>query len=245
MKRITHTGALSLLALLGVGVCGRTLGAQDSPIELGRKELPKSAVCVVCEANGEGHAEEKPAAGVRYKGKSYYFCNAKEVAEFKKDPESFMPPVLPRTAPELKLKTLDGSAATLADYRGKVVLVDWWATWCKPCIAAMPDVEKLHVKYAPKGFMALGVSIDEDGIRKVKPFLDKRKFTYPIVLDAAGQWKSWSIRAIPAMFLVDKDGRIVRQWTGKVDRNEIEKAVAGLLKWNRLSSYLRGRVSRE
>ena len=204
--------------------------SQDSPVDIGKKELPKTAVCVVCESNGEGHSEEKPAAGVRYKGKSYYFCNAKEVAEFKKDPESFMPPVLPRPATSLKLKLVDGSPASLADYKGKVILVDWWATWCAPCVAGMPDVQKLYTKYADKGFVAAGISIDEEGAKKVKPFLQKKKFTYPILLDDSGQWKSWGIRRIPALFLVDKDGQIVKQWIGKTDKREIESAVDELLK---------------
>jgi peroxiredoxin len=218
--------------LAGIAACG-SLGAetlQATPEEIAKKELPKSAACVVCEANGEGHREEKPVAGVRYKGKSYFFCNTKEVAEFKKDPEAFMPPVLPRVATALKLKSLDGSAASLADYKGKVVLVDWWATWCVPCVAAMPDVQKLHVKYADKGFTAVGISIDEEGAKKVKPFIEKRKFSYPILLDEAGEWKTWGVRAIPAMFLVDRDGQIVKQWTGKVDKKELEKAVVDLLK---------------
>jgi peroxiredoxin/YHS domain-containing protein len=219
----------SLACLVAVTAAGAA-ARQDTPEEIARKELPKTAVCVVCEANGEGHKDEKPAAGVRYKGKSYFFCNAKEVAEFKKDPEAFMPPVLPRPATALKLRKLDGSGASLSDYKGKVVLVDWWATWCVPCVAAMPDVQKLHDKYAEKGFTAIGISIDEEGAKKVKPFIEKRKFSYPILLDDSGQWKIWGVRAIPAMFLVNKEGQIVKQWTGKLDKKEIEKAVTELLK---------------
>ena len=70
--------------------------AQDKPTDIPKAQLPKAAECVVCSAGGAGHEEEKPAAGVMYKGKPYYFCNAKEIAGFKKDPESFIPLPLPR-----------------------------------------------------------------------------------------------------------------------------------------------------
>ena len=83
-------GWLDLL-LMGPGAL-----AQDTPEDIAKKDLPKKATCVVCASNGEGHGEEKPAAGVRYKGKSYFFCNAREAVTFKQDPEAFMPPVLPR-----------------------------------------------------------------------------------------------------------------------------------------------------
>src|SRR5689334_6803956 len=119
------TNTLFMAACLIAGLNHPTRALQDSPVEIPKKELPKAAICAVCEANGEGHKEEKPAAGLRFKGRSYYFCSAKEVAEFKKDPDAFLPPILPRPAPALELATLDGLKASLADYKGKVVLVDW------------------------------------------------------------------------------------------------------------------------
>ena len=79
------------------------------PEEIAKKDLPKKAVCFVCSANGETHGEEKPAAGARYKGKTYYFCNEKEAVAFKQDPEAYMPPVLPRPAPKSLGSTLDGA----------------------------------------------------------------------------------------------------------------------------------------
>src|SRR4051812_2214381 len=84
-----------LLFLLGIPAF-----AQDTPRDIPKNELPNSAVCTVCTANGNAHGPEKPAAGVRYKGNTFYFCNAKEVATFKNDPDSFLPPVLPRPVPK-------------------------------------------------------------------------------------------------------------------------------------------------
>lgn len=215
-----------LFCILGAAAFAR----QDSPVDIPKNELPKAAACVVCAAKGSAHGEEKPAAGVRYKGKSYYFCGVKEVAEFMKDPESFMPPLLPRPAPAFSFKNLAGESVKLADLKGKVVVVDFWATWCKPCIETMPEMQKLYDKHADKGMTVLGVSIDEEGEKKVKPFLSKRKFTYPIVLDSDSTWKAFGVHAIPAVFLIDKDGQIVKQWTGKPDKKEVESAILALTK---------------
>jgi peroxiredoxin/YHS domain-containing protein len=215
--------SLLLVAALGAKA------AQDTPVEIPKGDLPKTAACIVCDASGPAHGPEKPAAGVRYKGKAYYFCNKGEVATFMKEPEAFMPPVLPRQATPLDVTTLDGKKASLADFKDKVVLVDFWATWCKPCVAAMPDLQKLHDKLAPKGFSVVGVSLDENGAKSVKPFLDKRKFSYPILLDQKEVWKRWGVRSIPAMFLIDKNGQVVRQWVGKADKKDVEKAVIELL----------------
>ena len=109
MKNTIKTTLAALLALTVMGA--RTL--QDNPIEIAKKDLPKTATCVVCKANGEGRKEEKPAAGVRYKGQTFYFCNVKEVAEFSKDPDAFLPPVLPRPAPVIALEEVLGLAAVV------------------------------------------------------------------------------------------------------------------------------------
>ena len=202
------------------------LAGQDAPVEIPKGDLPKKAVCAIC----VGEGEEAVNAGFRYKGKSFYLCNTKEKELFKADPDAYVPPVLPRPAGSLPLTTLDGSKKSLADYKGKVVLVDFWATWCAPCVKVMPDLQKLHDKLSKKGFAVLGVSVDEEGAKKVKPFVEKRKFTYPILIDESGGWKKWGVQSIPALFLVDKEGQIVKQWAGKVDHKELEKSVAELLK---------------
>ena len=91
-------------------------------------------------------------------------------------------------------------------------------------------MQKLHDKYASKGLTVLGVSIDEEGKKKVRPFIAKRKFSYSILIDDQNIWKAYNVKAIPALYLVDKDGQIVKQWTGKPDKKEVETAVSGLLK---------------
>ena len=96
----------------------------------------------------------------------------------------------------------------------------------------MPALQKLHDKYSAKGFSVVGISIDEEGAKKVKPFLAKRKFTYPILLDLDTKspvWKAFGVHGVPALFLIDRNGQIVRQWTGKVNHKEVEKSVAELV----------------
>ena len=199
---------------------------QDAPIDIAKGELPKEAECTVCSTNGESHGPEKPAAGVRYKGKSFYFCSTKEVSTFKSDPEAFVPPVLPRPAPKLSGTLLDGSSVNLDAYKGKVVLIDFWATWCKPCVDAMPHISKLAKEFGDKGFTVLGVSIDEEP-NKVAPFVKKRKIEYPIVLDdkKTPSWQSFKVSGIPALFLVDREGQIIAQWRGKIKASDVEAAV--------------------
>jgi thiol-disulfide isomerase/thioredoxin len=199
--------------------------AQEKPQRVTGK-LPAKALCLICSEGGESE-EEKPAGAVAYKGKTYYFCNKGEITKFLKDPDVYLPAVLPRPAPSFNLKTPSGDFINLESLKGKVVLVDFWATWCKPCIASMPDVQKLHEKYQSKGLMVLGVSIDDDGPKKVVPFLakSKTKFTYPILLDPTGAaWKAWGVKVIPFLALV-KDGQIIQQWSGTTDPKTIEKAI--------------------
>jgi thiol-disulfide isomerase/thioredoxin len=199
------------------------MAIQDVPTEIAKKDLPKSAICVVCDAAGEGHGAEKPAAGVMYKGKAYYFCNVKEVKSFKEDPAGYLPPVLPRSLPKLTLADTSGTVWDEARFKGKTVLIDWWATWCGPCKEMMPILDAIQEKYRDKGLTLLSVSIDEKK-SDFDAFLKKRKFAGVVAWDNAQAWTGFSIKAIPALFLV-KDGQIVMEWRGKQKRETIEKAL--------------------
>ena len=205
--------------------------AQNTPTDIPKKELPKKAQCLVCNARDGGVEEEKPASGVRYKGASYYFCKASELIEFKKEPDSWVPLPIPRSAPEFKLKTLSDKEVSKDSFKGKILLLDFWAPWCKPCVAAMPDLQKLYEKHAGEGLEILGVSIDDKTAKAVKPFIAKRKFAYPIAIDGGESpaWQAYRVKGIPALFLIDQKGKIVKQWLGKPDKKEVEVAVKALL----------------
>jgi len=204
------------------------IAAQSAPVDIPKGELPKKAPCVVCNSMGEQHGEEKPAAGVKYKGASYYFCNAGEVKTFKSDPEGFMPPVLPRPMPALDLKDGSGDVWNKDSFKGKVILVDFMASWCKPCHEIKPWLDKLRTELNPKGFEVLSVSIDEKKADFDK-YVAKAKFANPVMLDDKQTWAAWKVKAIPAMFLV-KDGQIVHQWTGKPKRADLETIVKATVK---------------
>ncbi len=197
---------------------------QDIPTDIPKSELPKSAECVICTANGAGHGSEKPVAGVMFKGKPYYFCNAKEVEAFKKEPDLYMPPIIPRPMPEFSLSDMSGKLWNAESLSQKLVLIDYWATWCEPCKKLMPVLEKLHKKYQSKGFELLSVSIDEkrDDLEK---FLTKKKFSNPVIHDQSQTFGKWGVRVIPTTFLV-KDGQIVGQWTGVTKESELDTAIS-------------------
>lgn len=204
------------------------IGGQDVPQDIPKSELPKLAVCVICDANGAGHGQERPVAGVRYKGQSYYFCNSKEVKEFKADPEAFMPPVLPRAMPEMKVVDTTGKTWDAAAFKGKTVLIDFWATWCGPCKELMPRLEKVQKAHGGPAFTILSISIDEKRAT-MEAFLKKKPMANPVAWDEFGAWQAWRIRAIPALFLI-KDGVVVEQWTGKPAAGALEAAVEKAIK---------------
>jgi peroxiredoxin/YHS domain-containing protein len=194
---------------------------------------PKKAICRVCQVHEGEDEPEKVVASATYEGREYHFCSEKCKKTFEEDPVAYVPPVLPRPAPAFTLKALDGKEVASQSFQGKAVLVDFWATWCQPCVTAMPRLEKLHSELAGKGFAVVGVSIDEgaEGQKKAQEFVQKRKIDYPMYLDATATpaWSVFHVRAIPAMFLIDAQGRVVRQWTGKVDLAEVEKAARDLV----------------
>ena len=203
------------------------MGLQDSPQDIAKKDLPKEAECAVCSMGGEGHGPEKPAAGVAYKGKSYYFCSAKEVAVFKKDPEAYVAPIIPRPMPEFSLKDNSGFLWNSESMKGKLVMVDFWATWCGPCKAMFPILDKLYSKYKGQGFVMLSVSVDEKR-GDFDKFVKGHKFPNPVLHDNSGHYAKWGVRSIPATFLV-KDGQVVAQWTGKQSEKTLEDSISGNL----------------
>jgi len=192
-------------------------------------KIPAKALCGVCALKGGETELEKVRAHSQHQGKAYYFCSEECKVEFDADPVAYLPPVFPRPAPAFVIEMLEGGDRSLADFRGKIVLVDFWATWCKPCRETMPRLQKLHSAYAARGFEVLGVSIDEDDnrIKKIGPMAEKLAIAYPIFVDAkqTPAWHQFKVKAIPAMFLLDREGQIVAQWTGKIDYEQVEQAV--------------------
>ncbi|HXC00438.1 MAG TPA: TlpA disulfide reductase family protein [Terriglobales bacterium] len=115
-----------------------------------------------------------------------------------------------REHPEFTLKDLSGKSWTFSDLRGKVVLVNFWATWCPPCRKEMPDLEALYERFGSKGLVVLGISDEEAA--KVEPFIRERKVSFPVLLDPGRKVNdSFVVAGIPKSFVYDRDGKLVAQ----------------------------------
>ena len=117
-------------------------------------------------------------------------------------------------APEFQLQTLDGREVRLSDFRGKVVLLHFWATWCPPCLAAMPYEMELQEKYGPEGFAVLGLNLDRN-LEVARKYVAENPVNYPmLVLDAATRGAFGGVPTIPYTVLLDRDGFIRKQKIG-------------------------------
>jgi len=141
--------------------------------------------------------------------------------------------------PELTLKDLDGKNVSLSDYKGKVVLVNFWATWCEPCRVEIPWLIEMQQKYGPKGFVLLGIALDEEGKSVVAPFVSKERFdvngqklpmSYQILIgndDAAD--KFGGLFGYPTSILISRDGKQIKRVTGMISEDEMNKAIESQL----------------
>jgi cytochrome c biogenesis protein CcmG/thiol:disulfide interchange protein DsbE len=132
-------------------------------------------------------------------------------------------------APGFTLNDPDGKAVSLSDFKGKVIILDFFATWCPPCREEIPDFIKLSDAYAPKGFAMIGVSLVTAG--ETKEFAEKVKFNYPVVIDDGKVSNTYGpIRSIPTTFVIDKDMKIVKMYIGFRDKEVFERDIQALLK---------------
>jgi cytochrome c biogenesis protein CcmG, thiol:disulfide interchange protein DsbE len=135
-----------------------------------------------------------------------------------------------KDAPNFSLQNSSGKYVELAKLKGKPVVVNFWATWCPPCKAEIPGFQKVYGKYHSKGLEIVGISLDEKGWSVVKPFVEKSKITYPVVLDNGDvAAKYGDIRSIPTTFFIDKKGKIVDSHVGYMAENDFENKIKKLL----------------
>jgi thiol-disulfide isomerase/thioredoxin len=133
-------------------------------------------------------------------------------------------------APAFSVKTLDGRALRLSDFKNRPVIVDFWATWCTPCRAAMPHLNDLNARYGPKGLAVIGMSVDDTGPVPVRRFANGLGLTFTLamanddILDAYGP-----IRMIPTTIFIDRKGAIVRRVTGYIDAETLEGYVREIM----------------
>jgi len=139
----------------------------------------------------------------------------------------------PDPAPELMAKDVNGKELSLEAYKGKVVLLNFWATWCAPCQAEIPWFVEFERTYASRGLAVIGVSMDEDGWKSVLPWIDARKVNYRIsVGDDALAKEYGGVDALPETLLIDRAGRIAARHVGVISKSEYENEVRQILEEN-------------
>ncbi len=128
------------------------------------------------------------------------------------------------------MKDADGRTVRLSDYKGKVVLLDFWATWCGPCKIEIPWFMEFERKYKDRGFAVLGVSMDDEGWRVVKPFITDLAINYRIVMGTELTSQMYGgIEALPTSFLLDREGRIAQVHVGLAGKPDFENGIEQLL----------------
>jgi len=135
-----------------------------------------------------------------------------------------------KSAPEFALKDDKGRTITLKNYRGKVVLLDFWATWCTGCKEEIPGFSELQTKYRDKGLEVVGVAKDDEGWKVIKPFLAVTKVSYRMLAGDQKTFQSYGLQALPDTFLIDGQGRIAAAYVGAlVNLDDVESNVKSLL----------------
>ena len=121
-------------------------------------------------------------------------------------------------APDFTLEDMQGKKVSLSDFRGKIVVMNFWATWCPPCIEEMPSMEKLHQRFKGEDFVLLAINAEENGRAAVEKFLKKKSFTFPILLDEdAVVQQLFNIYRLPETLIINRNGEIVTKVLGGRD----------------------------
>ncbi len=135
------------------------------------------------------------------------------------------PVALGKPAPAFQLANLSGQTVSLNDYRGKVVLLNFWATWCPDCREEMPTLEAVYQKLHAKGFEVVAPSVDDDGRKAVMPFVAKNSPSFTILLSDPKTAEAYGVRGIPSSFLIGPDGKVVKHYLGGVEPQELENDI--------------------
>lgn len=185
--------------------------------------IPAFALCVFLAAPSIAHAQVGVGEKVKVRDKK------KEKDDSKDKKSANAGPSVGDNAPEFTLKDDKGKQFRLRDQRGKVVVIDFWATWCGPCVAAMPKVEAIHNDYKAKDVLVYGINTEDSKSSAVRKFMSNKKTTYGSLMDGDDVSNQYKVSAIPAFFVIDAEGKIAYSGTGfreKEIRTAIDKALA-------------------
>lgn len=126
---------------------------------------------------------------------------------------------------DFTLQDISGKSITLSDYKGKVVLLEFWATWCPPCRASVPGLEKLYKTYKDKGLVVLAVSMDEGGWDVVQSFVKEYGITYSVLKGTEDVAVQYQVRSIPTLIVLNREGKISKQYLGFGNDEDLEKVI--------------------
>jgi len=136
-------------------------------------------------------------------------------------------------APDFEVKDANGQSFRLADYKGKVVLLNFWATWCGPCKVEIPWFIDFERNYKDRGFAVVGISLDDDGWEAVKPYLERRRMNYRVALGNMDIERLYGggtgIESFPTSFIIDRDGRVADVHVGLISKSEYQNELEELL----------------
>jgi Peroxiredoxin len=133
-------------------------------------------------------------------------------------------------APDFTLPGSNGSPVTLSKYKGKVVLLNFWATWCGGCKVEIPWFMEFAEKYKRKGLVVIGASMDDDGWKVVRPFLKEKRMRYPVVVANSEVAKLYGLDSMPMTLMIDRHGRIASSHVGLIDKSVFESEIQKLLR---------------
>ena len=146
-------------------------------------------------------------------------------------PTDITPTASRKPLPEVALTDSKGAPVNLSAYKGRVVLLDFWATWCEGCKEEIPWFTEFQDKYNKTGLTVVGASLDDDGWKSVTPYLREHKINYRIVLGTFESAKQFGVdKGMPVALLIDRDGKIADLHTGMVDKAAFEREIQELLK---------------
>jgi thiol-disulfide isomerase/thioredoxin len=129
-------------------------------------------------------------------------------------------------APDFVLPAVDGAMVRLSDYKGKVIIIDFWTTWCAPCQEQVPILTKLHKSYSEKGLVILGISLDVEGLEVLGPYVHENMVPYKVLMSDDKVNRAFGgIATIPTLYIVDRNGRLVRKLIGFHNYRDLEDEI--------------------
>ncbi len=222
--------SLTALLILAIAGCGAGNAADDGAAKSGDQ-----GAAVAAAPGGRGSAE-KPAAATPAETPAKAEAATSDADEAGSEQASTPHPKPAvdtsqlQPAPGWVLTDLSGKPVDFSQYKGQVVLIDFWATWCGPCRMSIPHLKELYSEYKDDGFTVIGVSLDQQGPGVVRPFVAQQKIEYPIVMGNQQIVQDFGgIRGIPTAFVISQDGKIYRKYVGLRPRQTYEKDIRDLL----------------